>query len=191
MKKSFLLVVSMFILFPVFTGISEGSDLDPHIADLRLVQGDDQVILSARLIAQFDDEMRQAIRGGVPLNFSFKIRMTSKGSLFGERIVRNREIVHGLEYDPVRQLYLFTGEGYGSQILEKTTKEEEEALDWLTTIKNWPLYPLRKLDRDTKYRVRVMATLRSVELPSVLGYLFFFTSIFNKETPWVQVDFTY
>jgi len=39
--------------------------------------------------------------------------------------------------------------------------------------------------------VRVMATLRSVEMPSVLGYLFFFTTIFNRETPWVHLDFSY
>jgi hypothetical protein len=191
MKNAISLIASIAILFLILPGISEGSDSDPHVTDLRLVQGDEHVILSARLIAEFDDEMRQAIRGGVPLSFSYKVRLTRRGSLVGERIVRNREIVHGLEYDPVRQLYLFKGEGYGSEILERTTKDEEEALDWLTTIQNWPLYPLKKLDRNTKYRVRVMATLRSVELPSVLGYLFFFTTIFNRETPWVQIDFTY
>jgi len=191
MKKNTIFLISVVFLLFLSSGVSEGSDRGPHIADLKLVQGDDHVLLSAKLVAEFDDDMRQAIKGGVPLNFSYEIRMTSRGSLFGERAVRNREIVHGLEYDPVRQLYLFTGEGYGRGVRERTTKDEEEALEWLTTIKNWPLYPLEKLDRDTRYRVRVMATLRSVELPSVLGYLFFFTTIFNRETPWVQIDFTY
>ena len=191
MKNTTAIVTGVCVLILFFAGISEGSDKGPHIADLRLFQGEDHVILSARLIAQFDDDMRQAIRGGVPLSFGYKIRLTRKGSLIGERIVRNREIIHMLEYDPVKQLYLFKGEGYGSKTLEMTTKDEEEALDWLTKIRDWPLYPLKKLDRNIKYRVRVMATLRSVELPSVLGYLFFFTTIFNRETPWVQIDFTY
>jgi len=53
------------------------------------------------------------------------------------------------------------------------------------------LYPLTKFEKNVRYRVRVMATLRSVELPSVLGYLFFFTTIFNQETQWVQLDFTF
>jgi hypothetical protein len=191
MKNTISVVVSMLTLLLTFTGVSQGSDLSPRITDLRLAQGSQNVILSAQLVAEFDDEMRQAIRGGVPLTFTYKVRMTRRGSLFGERIVRNREIIHGLEYDPVKQLYLFTGEGYGKEAVERTTKEEEEALSWLTTIQDWRLYPLNKLDRKTKYRVRVMATLRSVELPSVLGYLFFFTTIFNRETPWVQVDFIY
>lgn len=186
---TFLMCVAFLVLFSA--GISEGSNPGPHIADLRLVQGRHNVLLSAKLVAKFDDNMRQAIKGGVPLKFSYKIRMTSRGWFLGERVVRNREIIHSLEYDPVKQLYLFKGEGYGREVIERTTKDEGEALEWLTTLKDWPLYPLRRLDRDTRYRVRVMATLRSVELPSVLGYLFFFTTIFNRETPWVQIDFSY
>lgn len=191
MRKFTFLITSVAVLLLIFTGISKGSDLDPHIADLRLVQGDEHVLLSARLVAEFNDEMRQAIRGGVPLKFIYKIRMTRRGTLFGERIVRNRELVHELEYDPVKKLYLFKREGYGREVSEQRTKDEEEAFLWLTTIQDWHLYSLRKLDRDSRYRVRVMATLRSVELPSVLGYLFFFTTIFNRETPWVQIDFSY
>jgi hypothetical protein len=191
MKNFILLTTSIILLSLTFADRSESAAKKPHIADLRLRQGDNQVLLSAVLAAEFDDEMRQAIRGGVPLKFWYKIRLTSKGSIIGERVVRNRELIHGLEYDPVRQLYLFTAEGYSKKNFERTTKDEEEALKWLTTIEDWPLYALEKLERKTRYRVRVMATLRSVELPSVLGYIFFFTTIFNRETPWVQVDFTY
>jgi hypothetical protein len=191
MRKPVLLTTSIIVLLLTFAGRSGGAARDPHIADLKLRQGEDYVLLTATLATEFDDDMRQAIRGGVPLKFKYSIRLTRKGSIFGERIVRNRELIHGLAYDPVKQLYLFTAEGYRKEILERTTKEEEEALRWLTTIEEWPLYALNKLERKTRYRVRVMATLRSVELPSVLGYLFFFTTIFNRETPWVQVDFTY
>lgn len=191
MKKIPLLALGIPVLLLVFTTVSAGDAMAPHIGDLKLSEGEEHVLLSATLFAQFDEEQRQAIRGGVPLKFSFRIRLTRKGSIIGERIVRDRELFNGLEYDPVRQLYLFTAEGQGSEIIERTTRDEEEALRWLTTIENWRLFPFRKLDRNTRYRVRVMATLRSVEMPSVLGYLFFFTTIFNRETPWVHLDFTY
>ena len=191
MRKASLLAASVLVLILAFAAGSEGSVADPHIVDLNLREGEKHVLLSATLVAQFDEEMRQAIRGGVPLKIGYKVRLTRKGSIFGERIVRNRELFNGLEYDPVRQLYLFTAEGYGPEVIERTTRDEEEALGWLTTIEDWPLYSFKKLNRNTRYRVRVMATLRSVELPSVLGYLFFFTTIFNRETPWVWMDFTY
>jgi hypothetical protein len=191
MRKIPLFAFGVPALLLLLATVSAGDAADPHIGDLKLSEGEDHVLLSATLFATFDEEQRRAIRGGVPLSFSYRIRLTRKGSIIGERMVRDRELSHGLEYDPVRQLYLFTVQGRGREVIERTTRDEEEALRWLTTIENWRLYPYDKLDRDTRYRVRVMATLRSVELPSVLGYLFFFTTIFNRETPWVQLDFIY
>ncbi len=188
------LLAAIFVLITLSPSVTESvwaaSD-SPRITGLQLRQGEADVLLSARLDIEFTDEMLQALRGGVPLTFRYRIRLTQRRTLIGERIIRNRELVHKLEYDPVKQLFLLTGEGYGPDNVDMTTKTEDEAIGWLIGINQWPLYPLDRLEKDTKYRVRVMATLRSVELPSVLGYLFFFTTIFNRETPWVQLDFTY
>ena len=191
MKKYFIQILSISILIMSFASDVNAAAEKPHIIDLRLRQGELNVLLSARLVTEFGEEVREALRGGVPLTFSYRIHMTRKGSILGEKIVRRREIIHTLEYDPVKQLYMFKGDGYGREPLVRTTKDQEEALGWLTGILDWRLYPLNKLKKNIRYRVRVMATLRSVELPSVLGYLFFFTTIFNQETSWVQLDFTF
>jgi len=191
MKNNLFKILSISILILSFTSDLGAAKVKPHISDLRLRQGESSVLLSARLETELGEEMREALRGGVPLTFSFRIRLTRKGSILGEKIVRRREIIHILEFDPVKQLYMFKGEGYGREPVFKTTKDEEEALDLLTDILDWRLYSLKKLKKNVRYRVRVMATLRSVELPSVLGYLFFFTTIFNQETSWVQMDFTF
>ena len=191
MSKHPALILCLAILVLFSAPGLRASDVKPHISDLRLHEGESDVLLSARLVTFLDDEMKEALRGGVPLTFSFRVHLATRGSILGEKTVRRREIVHNLEFDPVKQLYLFTGEGYGREVVEKTTRDEEEALVWLTRIQDWKLYPLGRLKQNVRYRVRVMATLRSVELPSFLGYLFFFTTIFNKETPWVQLDFTF
>ncbi|MDF1526022.1 MAG: DUF4390 domain-containing protein [bacterium] len=193
MKKHFIQILSISILILSFASDVNAAEVKPHISDLKLHQGEDNILLSAQLVTELGEEMREALRGGVPLTLSYRIRLTTKGSLLGVKTVRNREIIHTLEFDPVKQLYLFKGEGdgYGREPLVKTTKDQEEALGWLTGIVDWRLYPLKKLERNRRYRVRVMATLRSAELPSVLGYLFFFTTIFNQETSWVYLDFTF
>ena len=191
MKKYFTLILLISIwLLSSASGVC-AANVKPHITNLNLRQGESNVMLSAHLVTELGEEMRKALLGGVPLTFSYRIHLTSKGSILGEKIVRRREVFHNLEFDPVKQLYRFTGEGYGREPVVKTTRDEEEALGWLTGILDWPLYPLHKLKKNVRYRVRVMATLRSVELPSVLGYLFFFTNIFNQETSWVQLDFTF
>ena len=191
MKKHIISTLTIFTLILASAAGSSAAEVKPHISDLRLHQGESDVLLSAHLVTELGEEMRKALRGGVPLTFSYRINLTSRGSILGEKIVRKREVVHTLEFDPVKQLYMFTGDGYGKEPVVRTTREEEEALGWLTEILDWPLYPFHRLEKNLRYRVRVMATLRSVELPSVLGYLFFFTSIFNQETPWAQLDFTY
>jgi hypothetical protein len=191
MNKYFTPILLIIILLIPFLPEAQASGVEPYISDLRLHQGENDVLLSARLVTELDEEMREALRGGVPLTFSYRIRLTRKGSILGEKIVRAREIIHNLEFDPVKQLYTFRGEGYSREPVVKTTRDEDEALSWLTGIVDWRLYPLGRFEKNTRYRVRVMATLRSVELPSVLGYLFFFTTIFNQETPWAQVDFTF
>jgi hypothetical protein len=190
--KRYLTAIFLFVI-SIFLSASGlwASEVKPHISDLRLHQGKSDVLLSADLVTELSDEMREALTGGVPLSFSYRIRLTAKGSILGEKIIRRREVIHSLEFDPVKQLYKFTGEGYGRENIVRTTKDEDEALAWLTSIMDWHLYPLQRLEKNVRYRVRVMATLRSVELPSVLGYLFFFTTIFNQETPWVQLDFTF
>ena len=191
MKKHLTQILSISILILSLASGAGAADVKPHIRDLRLHQGASNVLLSAQLVTELGEEMRDALNGGIPLTFSYRIRLTRKGSIFGEKMVRSREIIHTLEFDPVKKIYTFEGEGYMREPIVRTTKNEEEALKWLTGIMDWPLYPLRRLEKNLRYRVRVMATLRSVELPSVLGYLFFFTTIFNQETPWVQLDFTF
>jgi hypothetical protein len=191
MTKYLTSILSISILILSSASGARAAEVRPHIDDLRLRQGETNVLLSAQLVTELDEEMREALRGGVPLTFSYRIRLTTKGSILGEKIVRRREIIHNLEFDPVKQLYMFSGEGYGIEPVVKTTKDEEEAVGWLTSILDWRLYPLNRLKDNVRYRVRVMATLRSVELPSIFGYLFFFTTIFNQETPWVQLDFTF
>lgn len=191
MTKYLTSILSISILILSSASGARAAEVKPHISDLRLSQGETDVLLSAQLVTELDEEMREALRGGVPLTFSYRIRLTTKGSILGEKIVRRREIIHNLEFDPVKQLFMFSGEGYGRDPVVKTTKDEEEAVGWLTSILDWRLYPLNRLRDNVRYRVRVMATLRSVELPSIFGYLFFFTTIFNQETPWVQLDFTF
>ncbi|GBE15166.1 hypothetical protein BMS3Abin14_01220 [bacterium BMS3Abin14] len=162
----------------------------PVISEVTLRAGQQDVLLSAKLDAPISEKVREAVMGGVPLTFRYKIRLTKKGAPLGERILRTEDVVHTIQYNPVKKIFDFKTEGYRDD-LQKTTKDANEAFRWMSRVEEWHLYPLKKLRSHVRYRVRVMATLNSVELPSVLGYLFFFTSIFNSDTPWKQVEFSY
>ena len=182
----FLMPGTLVVPGPVLAAAEKG----PVISRVGLTAGQDDLLLSATLDAPINDKVRAAVMGGVPLTFRFKVRLTKKGALLGERILRTKDVVHTLQYNPVKKLFSFRAEGYGDD-LEKTTGDTDEAFRWMVMVSDWHLYPLEKLRSHVRYRVRVMATLKSVELPSVLGYLFFFTTIFNSDTPWKLVEFSY
>jgi hypothetical protein len=189
-KKLVLLFLMAIAICLPRTVYAAAEDKKPEIRDLALHQGEEHVLLSAVLETGMQAEALEALKGGIPLTFRFKVRLTRKGSFLGEKLVRSQELTHTLQYNPVKQFYTFEGEGY-DEFIEVTVKDEQEALKLLTGIDNWPLYQLDELEDGVRYRVRVMATLRSAELPSVFGYIFFFTTIFNRETAWSQLDFTY
>jgi hypothetical protein len=192
MKYPFLwlVTVSLLLVIAVTPQAAPAAEKSPSISSIRLREGNGSVLLSAELDAQLNEELREAVRGGVPLTFRYRVRLTRRGSILGEKNLRTEELTHVLQYNPVKQIFLFSVDGYGPSET-KETKDEEEAFWWMMNITDWPLYPLDQLQHRYRYKVRVMATLRSVELPSVLGYLFFFTTIFNTETGWEEVDFRY
>ena len=145
MKRYLAAITSIIALILLSAPDLWAAQAKPHISDLMLHQGESDVLLSAQLVTELGDEMREALTGGVPLTFSYSIRLTTRGSILGEKIIRRREVVHSLEFDPVKQLYMFTGEGYGMEDVVKTTKDEDLALMWLTNILDWRLYPLKRL----------------------------------------------
>jgi len=161
------------------------------ISRLELAEDGSFLMVSAKVDAPIEGLNREALEGGIPFSFAFRFRLSRKGGLLGERVIRNRVVTHTLEYDPLRRIYLFRSDGNGEASMkgsERETADRAEALSWMAAVEGYPLVPVGGLEPGS-YRVRAMATLRSAELPSVFGVLFFFTTLFNQDTPWRETDF--
>ena len=61
----------------------------------------------------------------------------------------------------------------------------------MTEIRNIEVIPLKKLEPGARYQLRVKAELEKVRLPLYLHYVLFFVSLWDFETDWYTVDFTY
>jgi hypothetical protein len=171
-------------------GDKAGEEKAPAITRLHLEEEGGLLLLTAELAYRLDGQNREALEGGVPFSFRFHLRLSRDGGILGEKLVRDDSVTHTLLYDPLRKLYRFTGEGYPDK-REQETADRGEALRLMGTVDRWPLTPVASLRGGARYRVRAMATLRSSELPSVWGYLLFFTTIFNQDTAWKETDFTW
>ena len=89
MKRTVFFAAAFLSLFLATFAWSDSSPPDdPRIVGLSLRQGEEHVLLSASLLAHFDEKAREVLRGGVPFRFEYRIRLTKKGLIIGEKIVR-------------------------------------------------------------------------------------------------------
>jgi hypothetical protein len=61
----------------------------------------------------------------------------------------------------------------------------------MAEVKGLKVAPLQRLIKGNKYQLRVKAELQKVRLPLNLHYVLFFLSLWDFETDWYTVDFTY
>jgi len=75
---------------------------------------------------------------------------------------------------------------------ELVFKEFEKAKKVMAEISsNIEVVALKELQRNSKYQLRVKAELEKVRLPLYLHYVLFFVTLWDFETDWYTVDFTY
>jgi hypothetical protein len=66
-----------------------------------------------------------------------------------------------------------------------------EAKNLMSRIEGVKLTDLNTLQKGTRYEIRMMAELDKIRLPLYLDYVLFFLSLWDFETDWYKVNFTY
>jgi len=61
----------------------------------------------------------------------------------------------------------------------------------MTEIDGLKVVPLSNLEKDKRYQLRAKAELSKRTLPFYLHYVLFFVSLWDFETDWYAIDFTY
>ena len=61
----------------------------------------------------------------------------------------------------------------------------------MSEIKSLHIIPLDKLTKGSQYQIKAKAELSKLTLPLSLHYILFFVSLWDFETDWYTIDFTY
>jgi hypothetical protein len=67
----------------------------------------------------------------------------------------------------------------------------DEAKKWMTEINSLKIVPLDRLEKGEQYQLRVKAEVSKKTLPLYLHYILFFVSLWDFETDWYTIDFTF
>ncbi len=161
-----------------------------RLTDMVVSNTRDDLLLFVKVEGAFTQQMEQAVLNGISTTFSFIVRLEKINPMFiPNSLVTEQKITHTIKYESLKKQFVVRRSWEDNRAL--TTQSFEEARKWMSEIKSLRIASLGLLQEGKSYRVRAKAELDTVELPYYLNYVFFFVSLWNFETDWHSIEFSY
>ena len=160
-----------------------------QITDIIVTNNQDQLLVYFNTKGCFTPEMNKAILSGIPTTFTFFLEIYKPRSFWPNKKLSAVRLHHTIKYDSLREEFNLTLSERGNQTF--TVKEFSKAQEIMADVSNIQLIPLKQLERNSQYQLRIKAELNKVTLPLYLHYILFFLSLWDFETDWYVVEFNY
>jgi Domain of unknown function (DUF4390) len=120
----------------------------------------EQVLVSFELANGLTDEVRAAILSGLKTTFTYTVELRMEVPLFVDRTIGTTTINSSVEYDNLKRQYIMGLRIDGRTEESRSTTDENDVRQWMTTAKHLPLFRTSVLEPNREYYVRVSATAR-------------------------------
>jgi N-dimethylarginine dimethylaminohydrolase len=187
-KRRYLwMALAIILLLPILESPVHGQKA--RLADIVVTNTRDDLLVYFSVRDCFTAEMIKAIQNGIPTTFNFFVQLFEKKDYALDRKIADLRVSHTIYYDNLKKTYVVTlDEKKGKSI---SVKDFEKAKKLMSEIVGLGVTKLTMLQKKHRYRVRMMAELKRIELPFHLHYVLFFLSLWNFETEWYTVEFGY
>ena len=159
------------------------------LTDIIVTNNRDDLLLYLNVEGAFQDEVKAAVLSGVPTTFSFAANLNKIRSLWLDKNLTYIEVTHTIKYNNLKKEFVVKRSWEQNQ--PRTTQSFEEAQRWMSEIDSLRIISLKQLEKGRQYQLRAKAELKRVTLPFYLHYVLFFVSLWDFETDWYAIDFTY
>jgi hypothetical protein len=160
-----------------------------QITDIIVTNNQEQLLVYFNTKGCFTPEMNKAILSGIPTTFTFLLEIYKPRSFWPNKKLSAVKLHHTIKYDSLREEFNLTLSERGNQTFP--VKEFSKAQEIMADVSNIQLIPLKQLERNSQYQLRIKAELNKVTLPLYLHYILFFVSLWDFETDWYVVEFNY
>jgi predicted DNA-binding protein YlxM (UPF0122 family) len=162
---------------------------EARLTDIVATSTGEHLLLYFRVTGCFTDEMISAIENGINTTFTFFIGLCEVRDLQLDEEIAELKVTHSIVYDNLKKVYkVRLSERNNEMILVEDFREAKNLMSRIVDVK---LTDLNKLQKGTRYEIRMMAELDKIRLPLYLDYVLFFLSLWDFETDWYKVSFTY
>jgi hypothetical protein len=160
-----------------------------YLSDVVVTNTRDHLLVYFSVNDCFTAEMNRAIESGIETTFTFYIRLYGKRDYWWDMKLADREISHSIKYDNLKKIYEVRLSEQNNKVIN--VKDFDEARRLMADVVAAKVIALRELKKGGHYQLKMMAQLDKIRLPLYLHYVFFFLSLWDFETDWYSIDFTY
>jgi hypothetical protein len=121
---------------------------------------DDQVLVSFELVNGLTDEIKAAIQSGLTTTFTYTVELRMDVPAWVDRTIGTATIASSVEYDNLKRQYMMGFRIDGRTEESRTTTDESDVRQWMTTVKRLALFRTSALEPNRDYYIRVSATAR-------------------------------
>ena len=184
-KRIFTLsLVLLFLLAP-----AASAKQNAEIENIKLANTRDDLLTYFEVKNAFTDKINQAVLNGIPTTFTFYIALYKTDSSWFDKNISDIQIKSTLKYNSLKKEFSVLRPWKTETPIITQSFEEAKAL--MTEVDNLKIIPLDQLVKGDKYQLRIKAELDKIILPLSLHNVFFFVSLWNFQTNWYLINFTY
>ncbi len=180
-KKLLISVTLALSAFVPSTGFCE----DARIDDVK-VSWTPNLKASFQVKDAFTKDIEEAIKSGMPTSFTFIIELERVNTVWFNEEVGRWEFKHTVKYDTLKEEYEISLDETGEKGIR--TKDINEMKTLMVTGNSISITPAHLIP-GAEYELKIMAELRTTELPFLLNYMLFFVKIWDFETGWYSYSF--
>ena len=188
-RTSALVAFSLLLTASLATAAVLHRGAEATLADIIVTNTREDLLAFFEIRGCFTREMDEAILNGIPTTFTIFVKLSRARLFWVDQSLSTGEIEHSIKYDSLRSEFQVRRTEDGGKVL--VFKDFPAAKKAMAEVKGLKVGPLENLVKGNKYQLRVKAELQKVRLPFNLHYVLFFLSLWDFETDWYTVDFTY
>ncbi len=162
---------------------------DAALDNIILSNTNEDLVLYLQLEGAFTDKIRQAVLSGMPTSFEFVIHLNQVRLLWFDDKIADIQVVHTVKYDNLKKEFTVRRSWKGNE--PEVTGSFEEAQALMNRIEGLKFIPLSRMEKGAQYQLRTKAEVSKRTLPFNLHNILFFVSLWDVETDWYVIDFTY
>jgi len=136
----------------------------------------------------FTKEIEEAVKSGIPTAFTFIVKLSRVREYWSDEDLGVWRFKHTVRYDSLKDEYEIRRDETGAEA--SWTKDLVDMKKVMTVCPGVVLGSAAALKKGQNYEIRIMAELRTVELPFILNYVLFFVKFWDVDTGWYTYRFS-